>query len=1324
MKILRSIIPVILLFGLGSCDLFLAKDHRNVYDDVAYEVWLAKQPVLSVRMELIPGSGAANPPAGLITLPDNRPKLEVPFNVAFSVNPGFGFVEWRAYRADTDPKNGDTKLGPEVEFKSLNASGTEAEVRIIINEGVTIIPFCAALPEVADHNLPNAAFPRLPTNYPVEIRFNAPVDSGSFSFRNSANPEGTIAITGKPDQGMGQSRDLTELYILEKDEWGIRLLPAALDGLGFANHDITIELSTGIRSKDYPLYMAESRTFSYGTSDGPNKDLPVLSFIRGALGTGAADVFFSDNTVNYNNATQTWPDGYALKSNAAGQRTVYLFFDAYKNMGAIKEIAITEERIMDITGQIVPVETQPPRVYPNDNLRDASSPLALVYTGEVQKIPFVIPHTVQTAKEGVLRFYIQPKDSYGMGYGLNAAREGNLYVDAVLDLPPAPVSGVGGVYNRSAGDITLTWTDPANADLDHIAINWIGPSSSGSTALAGAKSKSLTIGAGSYTFTLTAVDRGGNSGETVTFPFTADADTPSPVTGLTYSRDLGTISWTNPSETGTDKIKINWTGSGTGDVLISLVTPGGTQTYRIDNLAAPDGAVYTVTVKTANDSKESDGVSVTVYPDAIAPAAPDYFTASYNQAAKTILVGWPDPGGDVQDIKLEWGIAGTSITGTKRVGKEQQPCVITAVDGIVSDSRGYTIKAYAIDRAGNTSLPSEKTVSDTTPPTVAAVNGVGYTTLKAAFDAVPNGTGSANPVDITVLKSATGADIGGPITVKGYVRLVAAEFGNTKLTFTAAGGSPIVVPAGAGLTLGDGSHDIILDGGAPSVSRTGALVQVKGAFTINGSSRVQNNNATTGSGGGVSVIGGTLRIDAGSIESNRATRGGGVYLEGTNAKLIVTAFGSINNNTASVDGGGVYGTGGLITLQNDSLISDNSTESGDGGGVYLVGTAAGNKPSLSIETGGKIQRNTAIENGGGVYVGPYANLKMTGNSLIGSLPSDDRTNVNNAASGGGLYLAENGTASLDGTAMIHINLINGNRNSIALAGTLILRNGAFFEDACLLGNTGTIEVGSAKLTPSNYYMMRITLEDWGTTRTAPVLTGFVANNNTKFEVYGPAGTNYMLKRNGYLIDAKYTRYRDERVEDYYDTLQDVFSDTDFPAGGSVNSPDLILMHGTSQSVGADTGYTIPSNVHVSLKKNTGNFTFTRTAASNIPMFTVANGASLTIGTVSYALFLDGGGTSLLHSSPLVKVDGGSFMMGTNATLQNNNNSGDGGAVYVSSGTFIMNGGTISSNTASGNGGGVYWEEDSSFTWNNSGVISSNTPNNVYPTGWLGNHPPD
>ena len=81
-----------------------------------------------------------------------------------------------------------------------------------------------------------------------------------------------------------------------------------------------------------------------------------------------------------------------------------------------------------------------------------------------------------------------------------------------------------------------------------------------------------------------------------------------------------------------------------------------------------------------------------------------------------------------------------------------------------------------------------------------------------------------------------------------------------------------------------------------------------------------------------------------------------------------------------------------------------------------------------------------------------------------------------------------------------------------------------------------------------------------------------------------------------------------------------------------------------------------------------------------------------------------------NSGTMVYVNGGIFRMRTGSIIIGNiRNTGNGGGVFVDSGTFEMSGGTISGNAAR-NGGGVFVQEMSGKFTIRDGTISGNTAN--------------
>ena len=102
---------------------------------------------------------------------------------------------------------------------------------------------------------------------------------------------------------------------------------------------------------------------------------------------------------------------------------------------------------------------------------------------------------------------------------------------------------------------------------------------------------------------------------------------------------------------------------------------------------------------------------------------------------------------------------------------------------------------------------------------------------------------------------------------------------------------------------------------------------------------------------------------------------------------------------------------------------------------------------------------------------------------------------------------------------------------------------------------------------------------------------------------------------------------------------------------------------------------------------------------NGSLFTVANGATLTLGNITLA----GHNT---NTAPLVRVMlGGTLYMNEGSAITGNRNTGFGGGV-LNDGTFTMHNGRISGNISDSSGGGVWIQPSATFTMHN-GEISDN-----------------
>jgi hypothetical protein len=198
-------------------------------------------------------------------------------------------------------------------------------------------------------------------------------------------------------------------------------------------------------------------------------------------------------------------------------------------------------------------------------------------------------------------------------------------------------------------------------------------------------------------------------------------------------------------------------------------------------------------------------------------------------------------------------------------------------------------------------------------------------------------------------------------------------------------------------------------------TNTQSLVYIgsSGVLILNTGAKITGNTTTSGSGGGVSVTGGSLTMNSGSeisgnrinISSSGNATGGGVYVSGT----FTMNGGEISNNISTTTyysgnsfGGGVYASSVSFTM-NGGRISGNETNSpGSSGYSYGGGVYIGNSSSF-IMSGGEISGNTTrgsnVAYGGGVYAA-IGGLTMSGSALISGNKAQSGSG---SAYGGGVY---------------------------------------------------------------------------------------------------------------------------------------------------------------------------------------------------------------------------------------------------------------------------------------------------------------------------------
>ena len=175
-------------------------------------------------------------------------------------------------------------------------------------------------------------------------------------------------------------------------------------------------------------------------------------------------------------------------------------------------------------------------------------------------------------------------------------------------------------------------------------------------------------------------------------------------------------------------------------------------------------------------------------------------------------------------------------------------------------------------------------------------------------------------------------------------------------------------------------------------------------------------------------------------------------------------------------------------------------------------------------------------------------------------------------------------------------------------------------------------------------------------------------------------------------------------------LQNLAASLSWISANSVTGDDFYIVLGEDESSAPVTLNYSGKTVGITLMGSGGEKTITLSAKGKL--FTMNSDVTLTLGENITLQGMSANNNSLVH------VNSGKLILNAGAKITGNTTSGNyynrGGGVYVSMGTFTMNGGTISGNTASSSnsntgqgGGGVYVDTGGTFIMNG-GKITGNT----------------
>ncbi|NUM47759.1 MAG: CSLREA domain-containing protein, partial [Anaerolineales bacterium] len=286
---------------------------------------------------------------------------------------------------------------------------------------------------------------------------------------------------------------------------------------------------------------------------------------------------------------------------------------------------------------------------------------------------------------------------------------------------------------------------------------------------------------------------------------------------------------------------------------------------------------------------------------------------------------------------------------------------------------------------------------------------VGFVLLAALY----GGFHPARAANITVTTPTDELNNDGDCSLREAIRAAninaavdACPAGNGTDTINLPAGNYILTLPGTGENLSltgdlDVTDDLILQGAGKTVTiiSGNSIDRVFHIFALTEihDVTISDGDAGTDFGGGIQV-GNTLTIYNSRIRDNTAQAGGGVYLSGTSANFTARDT-RIFNNTATLDGGGIYSFGTItlytsllegniashgagISSQN-AVIIINSTFSGNeaggsGGGLKVVGTADLFNATFT---------NNEAGTGGGVYITSAATLNARNTILSDNVDS-------------------------------------------------------------------------------------------------------------------------------------------------------------------------------------------------------------------------------------------------------------------------------------------------------------------------------------------------
>ena len=497
---------------------------------------------------------------------------------------------------------------------------------------------------------------------------------------------------------------------------------------------------------------------------------------------------------------------------------------------------------------------------------------------------------------------------------------------------------------------------------------------------------------------------------------------------------------------------------------------------------------------------------------------------------------------------------------------------------------------------------------------------------------------------------------GAKITISGGTLKRAASFTSGKM-FRLNSSFGAYESNKASLTL----ENITVDGGGVKASDPAFSLGGNAFLTLKNGAVIQNHVSANTHGGAVEVTGGVLTMEEGSIIQNNATigYGGGVYCD---AGSFIMHGGTITGNRADIDGGGVYS-------KSYPKNNDKSTEVGKG---FVIGDYLENKHGVIRIEGNKLTDGTVNNVYVCFYSNPYGNTADTSAN-----PCAMQYGTFKVADS---YIGVSAEVTHSLVAKHPTEYIKTAFHSDSTAYTLKLNSGIWLESA----DTHTHCVCGGHYSTDSNHSTHKELEWTGVSSLKVITTAgnYYLLNDVEVEYDSSNGTNTWQPKNGVklCLNGHSIISNDDSTRGMIKVDDGATFDlTDCQTTGKVTHGEN--NRGKATGKGVDIGWDTKGN-------DFNNTTFNLWGGS-ITGNISSNGSGVTVSGGTFNMY----GGKITGNISEVKKDSSSY--------------GGGGGVYVDMrGTFNLYKGEISQNTVSlqGGGGVINWGEFTMYD----GTITRNT----------------